>query len=351
MSRRRMLAMRLRHSYYVRRELGLSGFCVYCGQVADSLDHVPPISLAIDLPLPDFLELNPSLLPCCRHCNSIIGDSPSLNLSSRREIVEKYIEKRYPSLLKAGALLVGVEFSMSDYRSMMAYKVFKRWEFATTTFIELPPSEPEENDIEVGEQEGPGQENPKDCCMPFALWCNSWQVTDARRIYWENAMTEELQDGLRILTIDKDRDLIERLSGAIPEWAIEQADTEAKRLKEIEDAIEAKERESKRHRSVEMNQFRGEDYIEFEEEEESLAVEVSVLEAADDDDEFSRALSALVLRNANGPESIGFRTRKNISEISEILQLDTDALDQLLQIKNRKKLYLAISELVIERIS
>lgn len=335
MSRRRSLAMKLRHHHYVRRELGLSGFCVYCGQIADSLDHVPPISLAADLPLPAFLDLNPSLLPCCQHCNSIIGDSHNLSLSSRREIVEKYLEKRYPSLLKAGALLAGVEFSMSDFRPMMAFRIFKRWEFATTTFIEIPPPEVEEIGVETDEAAESGEPNTKDCCMPFPLWCNSWQISDARRIFWQEAMPEYLRDGVRILTVEKDRDLVEKFSAELPEWAKQQAETEARLLKEQEEAalaVDALKKQQKRNTEIAVS--KGTDYLEIE-----------------DDDEFSRALSALLLRNANGPDSIGFQSRRNIVEISDILQLDDISLGQILQIKNKEKLYLAISERVIERFS
>jgi hypothetical protein len=308
--------------------------------------------LAADLSLPAFLDLNPSLLPCCRHCNSSIGDSPSLSLSSRREIVEKYLEKRYPSLLKAGALLEGVEFSMSDFRSMMAFRIFKRWQFATTTFIEVPPPEPEEIDVENNEVDGPGEPNTKDCCMPFPLWCNSWQISDARRIFWQDAMPEDLREGVRILKIEKDIDLIEKFSAKIPDWAMQQAQTEAKLLKQEEEALTFAELEKQRQRNIEMAGIEGGTYLEpvSDNEENSLLEEVWVLETEDDDD-FSRALSALLLRNANGPDSIGFRARRNIREISDILQLDAASLDQLLQIKKNKELYFAISERVIERLS
>ncbi len=354
MSRRRSLAMKLRHRHYVRRDLGLSGFCVYCGQNADSLDHVPPISLAADLPFLAFLELNPSLLPCCRHCNSIIGNTSNLSLSSRREIVEKYLEKRYPSLLKAGALLEGAEFSLSDFRSMMAFRIFKRWQFATTTIIEIPPPEPEEVDLENDEVDGPGEPNTKDCCLPFPLWCNSWQVSDARRIFWQDAMPEDLREGVRILSIEKDRDLIEKYSAEIPEWAVKKAQSEMEILNEEESKkkLEVAEIENQRQINSDMLGPNGEYYYDLEpdNEENSLLHEDWVLETADDE-EFSRALSALILRNANGPDSIGFRTRSNIKEISNILQLDEDSLDHLLLIINRKELYLAISERVVGKLS
>ncbi len=354
MSRRRQLAMKLRHSHYVRHELGLSGFCVYCAQYADSLDHVPPISLAVDLPLPDFLDLNPSLLPCCRHCNSIIGDSPSLSLTSRREIVSKYLEKRYPSLLKAGALLENAEFSLSDFRSKMAFQVFKRWQFASTTFIEVPTPEPEEINVESDDAEGPGEPNTKDCFMPFPLWCNSWQISDARRIFWQDAMPEDLRDGLRILNIEKDRDLIERLTAEIPEWATQKARSEANRIEQKKEL--AAELEKKQQINVATTRSTDGTFAEAELEPQSDVEEYSLVEddevlIPEDDDEFSRALSALVLRNASGPDSIGFGSRRNIREISDILQLNQDALEQLLQIKNREKLYRVISERVVERLS
>lgn len=341
MSRRRMLAMKLRHSYYVRRDLGLSGFCVYCGQTADTFDHVPPISFAADMRLPEFLDLNPSLLPCCRHCNSIIGDSLNLTLSSRREMIEKHIEKRYPSMLKAGALLEGVDFPMTDFRSMLAYGIFNRWQFATTTLIELPPVGQEEAEREVGEaDESIGDPNPMDCCMPFPLWCNSWQVSDARRIWWQSVMPEDLQEGGRILDIGRHRELVERFAGEIPEWARHQAASEAVQQKEEEDAFQVQDSP-------------WQDEPDLDDEMDSLIhVEASpaVWTEEMDDNELSRALCALALRNAVGPESFGFRGKRNIREIAEILDLDENAMKTLLDTKGRRSLYTAISDRLMEQI-
>jgi hypothetical protein len=152
-------------------------------------------------------------------------------------------------------------------------------------------------------------------------------------------MPGSLQDGVRILAIEKDRDLIEQLTAEIPEWAMKQADVEAKRLSEEEERFEAAEHQISAGRKIDSFRLSSE----TDEEENSLIGAELFLDIADDE-EFSRALAALVLRNVNGPDSVGFLSDKNIKEIADILRLDVDETNQLLSIEDAKQLYMKTLE-------
>ncbi len=74
--------------------------CVYCGQIGDSLDHVPPESSRpriIELGLRDdwlFTEVR-----CCRECNSALIDDGGWTVASRKRFVKAWLCRRYARLL------------------------------------------------------------------------------------------------------------------------------------------------------------------------------------------------------------------------------------------------------------
>jgi 5-methylcytosine-specific restriction endonuclease McrA len=78
-----------------RSDSGLYWLCVYCGQPADTRDHVPPISRcgdyeALKLTKPKYLKV-----PACKNCNSIASNSLQETIFSRIEFVKDSLIKKY----------------------------------------------------------------------------------------------------------------------------------------------------------------------------------------------------------------------------------------------------------------
>jgi hypothetical protein len=75
--------------------------CVYCGVIANSLDHVPPISARtriVDLGLAaryPFYEV-----PACCECNSVLGARGLWTLTERRAYIKKALRRRYSDILR-----------------------------------------------------------------------------------------------------------------------------------------------------------------------------------------------------------------------------------------------------------
>jgi 5-methylcytosine-specific restriction endonuclease McrA len=65
--------------------------CVYCNGVADSFDHVLPLSIARVLPYEPWPAEILQLVPCCRSCNSTAGDRLFSTLRSKREYIQSRI--------------------------------------------------------------------------------------------------------------------------------------------------------------------------------------------------------------------------------------------------------------------
>jgi len=77
------------------------GTCFYCGMPADTVDHVPPVSLVDSLVGLERL-LPRWVVPACHECNSTLGDEPLFKLSERAAfLIEKY-EKLYHNYLSCG---------------------------------------------------------------------------------------------------------------------------------------------------------------------------------------------------------------------------------------------------------
>lgn len=74
--------------------------CFYCGRPADTLDHVPPLSMM------DFLDrekrkrddLPAVLVPCCIECNTALGDRMLSNVYERLLFLECYYDKKLSKL-------------------------------------------------------------------------------------------------------------------------------------------------------------------------------------------------------------------------------------------------------------
>ena len=68
--------------------------CLYCGEPADTKDHVPPLSRVGDYE--QMCLVNPLylLVPACGYCNNIAGDTLQDSLLARVEYVKDRIAKR-----------------------------------------------------------------------------------------------------------------------------------------------------------------------------------------------------------------------------------------------------------------
>lgn len=76
------------------------GVCAYCGDKRHTLDHCPPLAVAIDLDLREFRKRGGKLLlfPACRSCNAKLGAKPFGTYIERlaylRGAYEREIEKQ-----------------------------------------------------------------------------------------------------------------------------------------------------------------------------------------------------------------------------------------------------------------
>lgn len=75
--------------------------CDYCGLLADTVDHVPPLSVRpalIELKLAPryhFVEVR-----SCRECNTALGARPLWTISQRKQFLIKWITRRYDQYLQ-----------------------------------------------------------------------------------------------------------------------------------------------------------------------------------------------------------------------------------------------------------
>lgn len=144
---RRSALIRQLHRHYRSDDAGLSGVCVYCGARADSVDHVPPLSLAIDLQPEYLITLNPSLFPACRNCNSVLGNSSELKLVDRRDIVAGYLSKKKRQMAR-GREIYEKKLPAHEVRDLACLSIFERWLFASVTQNEAQAKEEDLDEIE-----------------------------------------------------------------------------------------------------------------------------------------------------------------------------------------------------------
>ena len=71
------------HDFKYIKVQNIDSRCVYCGERAEVLDHVPPISIAYQY-TGSFLKI-----PACRSCNKYLYAIPLVTLSSRREHIRQ----------------------------------------------------------------------------------------------------------------------------------------------------------------------------------------------------------------------------------------------------------------------
>ncbi len=78
--------------YYTEHDSLLSNECVYCGARANTVDHIPPVSLVFALELNTFKRL--LKVRACKECNSALGAKALFTLESRREFIHERLKKK-----------------------------------------------------------------------------------------------------------------------------------------------------------------------------------------------------------------------------------------------------------------
>ena len=75
--------------------------CVYCGQPADSLDHVPPLSRVDDYRALGLVREMYLLVPACRDCNALAGSTLQATFPERVEYVKDEITRKNRRVIAA----------------------------------------------------------------------------------------------------------------------------------------------------------------------------------------------------------------------------------------------------------
>jgi hypothetical protein len=73
--------------------------CTYCGDIADTLDHVIPHSYTRKSAKEKRKYAREHCVPCCRECNSLLGNKLFCTVWARAEYLKKKYEKRYKKIL------------------------------------------------------------------------------------------------------------------------------------------------------------------------------------------------------------------------------------------------------------
>ena len=75
--------------------------CHYCGVIATSIDHVPPLSVRAMLAGSGAIE-NYAIkdVPACHECNSAIGANAPFHLVDRKRIAKNHIRRKYARYLR-----------------------------------------------------------------------------------------------------------------------------------------------------------------------------------------------------------------------------------------------------------
>ena len=92
-NRQHLLAM---HGFkYIRHYMDEGYVCFYCNAPADTLDHVPPLTMIDYMPYEERRKygIPAVLLPCCSECNVNLGDKALADTISRLEFLEWHYDK------------------------------------------------------------------------------------------------------------------------------------------------------------------------------------------------------------------------------------------------------------------
>lgn len=97
MNRDALLA-RYSHRYRIVEPFG-PYCCGYCGDNADTIDHVPPLA-SLDAFEASGQRPECIAIPACRDCNTRLGKIPAPTLPRRRKILLTKLQRKYKSILR-----------------------------------------------------------------------------------------------------------------------------------------------------------------------------------------------------------------------------------------------------------
>lgn len=97
-NRQRMMS---RYDQIYRRIDPFDGRCVYCGQRASTVDHVPPLESVYGMGSDWYVKRGVRFIkvPACGECNSLLGSRPLETVRERQVFIERQLDKRYEELL------------------------------------------------------------------------------------------------------------------------------------------------------------------------------------------------------------------------------------------------------------
>lgn len=96
-NKKREELMQKHHHKYVRHYTTEGYYCFYCGDPAEGLDHVPPLSLIDTMPYErrKASRIPATLVACCSECNSALNNRRLVNVEERLEFLESYYDAKF----------------------------------------------------------------------------------------------------------------------------------------------------------------------------------------------------------------------------------------------------------------
>lgn len=74
--------------------------CVYCGDIASTVDHVPPTTIRERMSATDREDFEFVVVPACRECNcAILSGKPLYTVEDRTAFVKEALQRRHKRLL------------------------------------------------------------------------------------------------------------------------------------------------------------------------------------------------------------------------------------------------------------
>lgn len=90
------------HGIYKKLDIGWDGNiwrCFYCGSIAETVDHVPPVSRIFDYRALMLKHEFYWRVKCCYECNTVLGNKLQPTLLHRVESLKTMLSKRYKRVL------------------------------------------------------------------------------------------------------------------------------------------------------------------------------------------------------------------------------------------------------------
>ena len=96
-SKQRKNLMKMHNHKYTRHYTSEGYYCFYCGDPAEGLDHVPPLSLLDGMP---YEQRKRSRIPavtvaCCSECNSALSSRKLVTVDERLDFLESFYDAKF----------------------------------------------------------------------------------------------------------------------------------------------------------------------------------------------------------------------------------------------------------------